>query len=47
MRLQREPAASLPVNIVLVAEGEEEIASPHLAQIVHRPEVLKALIEMP
>ena len=33
----------LPVNIVLVAEGEEEIASPHFAQIVHQPEVLKAL----
>src|SRR5450631_1589945 len=33
----------LPVNIVLVAEGEEEIASPHFAQIVHQPEVLAAL----
>src|SRR5579872_601812 len=32
-----------PVNIVLVAEGEEEIASPHFAQVVHRPEVLQAL----
>lgn len=32
-----------PVNIVLVAEGEEEIASPHFSQIVHKPEVLKAL----
>jgi acetylornithine deacetylase/succinyl-diaminopimelate desuccinylase-like protein len=32
-----------PVNIVLVAEGEEEIASPHFAQVVHRPEVLSAL----
>jgi acetylornithine deacetylase/succinyl-diaminopimelate desuccinylase-like protein len=32
-----------PVNIVLVAEGEEEIASPHFAQVVHRPEVLEAL----
>ncbi len=32
-----------PVNIVLVAEGEEEIASPHFAQIVHTPEVLAAL----
>lgn len=32
-----------PVNIVLVAEGEEEIASPHFAQIVRRPEVLQAL----
>ncbi|HEY2684407.1 MAG TPA: M20/M25/M40 family metallo-hydrolase [Steroidobacteraceae bacterium] len=33
----------LPVNIVLVAEGEEEIASPHFAQVVHQPEVLQAL----
>jgi acetylornithine deacetylase/succinyl-diaminopimelate desuccinylase-like protein len=33
----------LPVNLVLVAEGEEEIGSPHFAQVVHRPEVLKAL----
>jgi acetylornithine deacetylase/succinyl-diaminopimelate desuccinylase-like protein len=32
-----------PVNIVLVAEGEEEIASPQFGQIVRRPEVLKAL----
>ena len=32
-----------PVNIVLVAEGEEEIASPHFSQIVDRPEVLAAL----
>ena len=32
-----------PVNIVLVAEGEEEIASPHFAQVVHTPEVLAAL----
>jgi acetylornithine deacetylase/succinyl-diaminopimelate desuccinylase-like protein len=32
-----------PVNIVLVAEGEEEIGSPHFAQVVHRPEVLAAL----
>jgi len=32
-----------PVNIVLVAEGEEEIGSPHFGQVVHRPEVLAAL----
>ena len=32
-----------PVNLVLVAEGEEEIGSPHFAQIVRRPEVLAAL----
>jgi len=32
-----------PVNFVLVAEGEEEIGSPHFPQIVHRPEVESAL----
>jgi acetylornithine deacetylase/succinyl-diaminopimelate desuccinylase-like protein len=32
----------LPVNLVFVAEGEEEIGSPHFPQIVHRPEVLSA-----
>jgi acetylornithine deacetylase/succinyl-diaminopimelate desuccinylase-like protein len=32
-----------PVNLVLVAEGEEEIGSPHFAQIVRRPEVRSAL----
>src|SRR5256884_4579069 len=33
----------LPVNLVLVAEGEEEIGSPHFPQIVRRPEVLAAM----
>jgi acetylornithine deacetylase/succinyl-diaminopimelate desuccinylase-like protein len=32
-----------PVNLVLVAEGEEEIGSPHFPQIVRRAEVLAAL----
>jgi acetylornithine deacetylase/succinyl-diaminopimelate desuccinylase-like protein len=32
-----------PVNLVLVAEGEEEIGSPHIGQIVQRPEVEEAL----
>lgn len=32
-----------PVNLVLVAEGEEEIGSPHFYQVVRRPEVLAAL----
>ena len=35
--------AKLPVNLVLVCEGEEEIGSPHFHQIVQRPEVLAAL----
>lgn len=33
----------LPVNLVLVAEGEEEIGSPHFQQIVQRPDVLAAM----
>jgi acetylornithine deacetylase/succinyl-diaminopimelate desuccinylase-like protein len=33
----------LPVNLVLVAEGEEEIGSPHFQQIVRRPEIQAAL----
>jgi acetylornithine deacetylase/succinyl-diaminopimelate desuccinylase-like protein len=32
-----------PVNLVLVAEGEEEIGSPHFPQIVRRPDVAAAL----
>jgi acetylornithine deacetylase/succinyl-diaminopimelate desuccinylase-like protein len=33
----------LPVNIVLVAEGEEEIASPHFGEIASNPDVLAAM----
>src|SRR5205823_12449685 len=33
----------MPVNLVMVAEGEEEIGSPHIKQIAHRPEVQGAL----
>jgi len=33
----------MPVNLVLVAEGEEEIGSPHFKQIVTKPEVMAAL----
>src|SRR5437667_12725506 len=29
----------IPVNLVMVAEGEEEIGSPHIKQLAHRPEV--------
>ncbi len=39
----RAAGKKLPVNLVLVAEGEEEIASPHFYQIVQKPEVLAAL----
>jgi acetylornithine deacetylase/succinyl-diaminopimelate desuccinylase-like protein len=33
----------MPVNLVMVAEGEEEIGSPHIPQLVRRPEVIAAL----
>src|SRR6202043_562593 len=33
----------LPVNLVFVAEGEEEIGSPHFTQVVQRPDILAAL----
>ena len=39
----RGAGRNMPVNLVLVAEGEEEIGSPHIAQIVNRPEVQSAL----
>ncbi|KAB7643529.1 M20/M25/M40 family metallo-hydrolase, partial [Polymorphobacter fuscus] len=39
----RASGRKLPVNLVLVAEGEEEIASPNFHQIVQTPDVLKAL----
>jgi acetylornithine deacetylase/succinyl-diaminopimelate desuccinylase-like protein len=39
----RGAGRKVPVNFVLVAEGEEEIGSPHFPQVVRRPEVLAAL----
>src|SRR5262249_17005623 len=39
----RGAGQKLPVNIVFVAEGEEEIGSPHFKQVVTRPEVEAAL----
>src|SRR5437016_14439833 len=39
----RGAGRKLPVNLVMVAEGEEEIGSPHIGQIVHKPEVEAAL----
>jgi acetylornithine deacetylase/succinyl-diaminopimelate desuccinylase-like protein len=33
----------LPVNLVLVCEGEEEIGSPHFGEVVMNPEVLTEL----
>ena len=39
----RGAGKKVPVNLVLVAEGEEEIGSPHFPQVVGRPEVSAAL----
>src|SRR5271168_4238767 len=39
----RGAGRKLPVNFVFVAEGEEEIGSPHFPQVVRRPEVAAAL----
>jgi len=39
----RGAGRKVPVNLVLVAEGEEEIGSPHFKQIAQRPEVAAAL----
>lgn len=38
----RAARRKLPVNLVFIAEGEEEIGSPHFAQIMGKPEVLAA-----
>src|SRR5438270_1207570 len=39
----RGAGKKLPVNLIFVAEGEEEIGSPHFPQVVHRPDVAGAL----
>jgi acetylornithine deacetylase/succinyl-diaminopimelate desuccinylase-like protein len=39
----RDAGGKSPVNLALVAEGEEEIGSPHFAQIVRAAEVQAAL----
>jgi acetylornithine deacetylase/succinyl-diaminopimelate desuccinylase-like protein len=39
----RGAGRKLPVNFVFVAEGEEEIGSPHFPQVVHRSDILAAL----
>ncbi len=38
----RGAGKKMPVNLVMVAEGEEEIGSPHIGQLVKRPEVQTA-----
>src|SRR5688572_11376633 len=39
----RGAGRKMPVNLVLVAEGEEEIGSPHVRQVVNHPDVAAAL----
>lgn len=39
----RGAGRKMPVNLVLVAEGEEEIGSPHIGELVLRPDVQAAL----
>lgn len=39
----RGAGRTVPVNLVLLAEGEEEIGSPHFRQAVSKPEVTAAL----
>src|SRR5205814_9826624 len=39
----RGAGKTMPVNLVMVAEGEEEIGSPHIGQLVHRPDVKAAM----
>ena len=43
VRAFKETGTPLPVNIVLVAEGEEETGSENFGQITSEPEVAKAL----
>ncbi|MDZ4373825.1 MAG: M20/M25/M40 family metallo-hydrolase [Phenylobacterium sp.] len=43
IQAMRAAGRELPVNLVLVAEGEEEIASPNFHEIVTRPQVMAAL----
>jgi acetylornithine deacetylase/succinyl-diaminopimelate desuccinylase-like protein len=39
----RGAGKKMPVNLVFVAEGEEEIGSPHFPQVVRKPEIAAAL----
>ena len=39
----RGAGKKIPINLVLVAEGEEEIGSPHIRQVTTNPEVQAAL----
>jgi acetylornithine deacetylase/succinyl-diaminopimelate desuccinylase-like protein len=39
----RGAGRKMPVNLALIAEGEEEIGSPHFRQAAHRPDVVAVL----
>ncbi len=43
LHAMRGAGKKLPVNFVFVAEGEEEIGSPHFPQVVRKPEIQAAL----
>ena len=43
LRAFKAAGKKLPVNLVLVAEGEEEIGSPHFPEIVKNPKVMAEL----
>ena len=43
LRAFQAAGKKLPVNLVLVCEGEEEIGSPHFGEIVRQPKVMAAL----
>jgi acetylornithine deacetylase/succinyl-diaminopimelate desuccinylase-like protein len=43
LHAMRAAGRKLPVNLVLVGEGEEEIGSVHFAQVVRKPEIAAAL----
>jgi len=43
LHAMKDAGRKLPVNLVLVAEGEEEIGSTHFGEIVNRADILAAL----
>ena len=43
LRAFKDTGRKLPVNIVLVAEGEEEIGSPNFRDVINNPDVLAAM----
>jgi acetylornithine deacetylase/succinyl-diaminopimelate desuccinylase-like protein len=43
LRAFKAAGRKVPINVVLVAEGEEEIGSPNFSQVVFKPEVEAAL----